>query len=117
MEKIKEMRVFIESEELSDRVWRHVAAWEDFPRNTLGMELVNSMDSINTCIVESYSHKSHHGRLHYLYTARGALFKSFVLLEKAGRRELGEMADFKERLEKLMPQINEYIQTAEHSAE
>lgn len=115
MQKIKEMRAFIESEELSDRVWKHVAAWEEFPRNTLGMELVNSMDSINTSIVESYSHKSHHGRMHYLYTARGALFKSFILLEKAARRELGEMSDFRERLEKIMPQINEYIQAAEQS--
>ncbi|MDD5208402.1 MAG: four helix bundle protein [Elusimicrobiales bacterium] len=117
MEKIREMRVFIESEEISDRVWKHMAAWEEFARNTLGMELVNSMDSINTCIAESYSHKSHHGRLHYLYMARGALFKSFILLEKAGRRELGEVADFKESLEKLMPQINEYIQSTEHSTE
>lgn len=117
MEKIRELRAFIESEELSDRVWRHVAAWDEFPRNTLGMELVNTLDSISTCIIESCSHKSHHGRMHYLYTARGALFKSFILLEKAARRKLGEVADFTQRLEKIMPQINEYIQAAEHSAE
>ncbi len=115
MEKIRELRVFVETEELSDRVWKYVAGWDDFARNTLGTELVNSLDSINTCIVESYSHKSHQGRMHYLYTARGALFKSFILLEKAGRRDLGAVKDFKESLGKLMPQINEYIQAQEHS--
>ena len=115
MEKIRELRVFVESEELSDSVWRHVADWGAFARDTLGRELVNSLDSVNTCIVESYSHKSHQGRLHYLYTARGSLFKSFILLEKAKRRELGAATDFKERLEKLLPQINEYIQAAERS--
>ena len=117
MQKIREMSIFAESEELSDRVWRHVVRWDEFSRETIGKELVTSIDAINTSIAESYSHKSHHGRMHYLYTARGALFKSFILLEKAARRDLGAVAEFARSLEKLMPQLNEYIAAAERPGE
>lgn len=115
MDEIRSLYIFDEGEELSDRVWMHVSDWGDFARNTLGAELVNSLDSFNAHLVESYSHKSHQGRLHYLYTARGALYKSYILLGKAKRRELAMETDFKERLERLLPRVNDYIQAAERS--
>lgn len=116
MHKLRELEIFRESEAISDQVWKHVAGWDSFPRDTLGLELVTSIDAINTNIAESHSHKSHHGRLHYLYTARGSLFKSLILLEKAARRELGMVRDFSAALERLMPQMDEYIAASERDA-
>lgn len=115
MEKIKELRVFRESEDLSDLIWKDVANWDAFSRDTIGKELVTSMDLVNTSIAESCGHRSHHGRLHYLYTARGSLFKAFILLKKAGRRELGAGEGFAKCLEDLLPQIDAYIESAERT--
>lgn len=115
MEKIKELRVFRESEDLSDLIWKDVANWDDFSRNTIGKELVTSMDLVNTSIAENCGHRSHHGRLHYLYTARGSLFKAFILLKKAGRRELGAGEGFAKCLEDLLPEMDEYIECAERT--
>ncbi|MDA8130106.1 MAG: four helix bundle protein [Elusimicrobia bacterium] len=117
MEKLREMNLFVESEELSDRVWRHVADWDGFSKDTMGRELVNSVDSISTSIAEGRSHRSRHGRMHYLYTARGHLFKAFILLERSARRGLGQGNELAGALERLMPQINDYIASEERSAE
>ena len=58
MDKLREMSIFMESEEISDRIWRDVAQWDEFSRDTIGKDLVLSIDAINTNIAESYSHKS-----------------------------------------------------------
>lgn len=113
MDRLKEMSLFMESEEISDQIWRDVAQWDEFSRDTIGKDLVVSIDAINTNIAESYSHKSRQGRMHYLYSARGSLFRTFILLEKAARRELSEVKDIALGLERLMPQINQYIEAAE----
>lgn len=117
MNKLREMSIFTESEEISDLIWRDVSLWDEFSRDTIGKDLVNSMDAINTNIAESYSHKSRQGRMHYLYSARGPLFRTLILLEKAVRRELCEAEEIALGLERLMPQINQYIETAEHMAD
>lgn len=117
MEKLKRTSIFVESEEISDLIWRDVANWDAFSRDTIGKELVTSIDSVNTNIAESYSHKSHQGRMHYLYTARGSLFRAVILLEKAARRELGAVTGFALSLEKLLPRIDEYIEAAERPAD
>jgi len=115
MQNLKKLNVFRQSEDLSDLIWRDVANWDTFSRDTVGKELVMSMDLVNTSIAESCGHRSHHGRLHYLYTARGSLFRAFILLEKAARRELGAGKGFIKCLEDLLPQIDEYIESAERT--
>lgn len=115
MEAIKELHIFRESESISDSIWKDVLNWELFCRDTIGKELVNSIDSVNASIAESHSHRSRHGRMHYLYTARGLLFKTLVLVEKASRRELALAPGVRGAVERLLPHINEYIAQAERA--
>ena len=48
------LRVYQLAEEITDHVWEAVLRWENFPRSTIGKQLVNSADSIgaNTCPVK-----------------------------------------------------------------
>ncbi|OIO02516.1 MAG: hypothetical protein AUJ51_06170 [Elusimicrobia bacterium CG1_02_56_21] len=114
MKSLTEAKLFRESEDLSDLIWRNIACWDVLARDTVGKELVNCIDSVSASLVESHSH-TRHGRLHYLYTARGSLFKAFVFLEKAIKREAGDVERIGKCMEGLLPLINEHISTVERN--
>ena len=76
--KLTNVEVFILSENLSNKIWNIVKSWDYFERDTMGKQLVRSVDSISSNIAES------HGRYHFKdkqkfgYYARGSLKKQKV---------------------------------------
>ncbi len=46
------LRVYQLSEQLANEIWKVVATWEYFPKDTLGKQIVRSADSIGANIDE-----------------------------------------------------------------
>lgn len=109
MEKLKGLRIFQESEDISDKIWLSVSSWDNFSRDTLGRQLARSMDSVGANIAEGYGRHGYQEHLQYLYIARGSLYETFAWLEKAGRRKLNFDRSVITKLENLLPQLNAYI--------
>ena len=60
IESFEDLDVYRLAEDLGDRVWDIVLNWSDFPRNSLGYQLVKSADSVGANLAEGF------GRFHFL---------------------------------------------------
>ena len=85
---LKDIEVFIISEELANFVWHIVKRWNYFEKETIGKQLVRATGSISANIAES------HGRYHYKdkqkfgYYARGSFEETKSWLRKCYDRNL-----------------------------
>ena len=111
---IYESDVFLLSENLANFIWRIVLQWNYFERDTVGKQLVRSVDSISANIAES------HGRFHYQdkknfgYFARGSLEETKSWVRKCRERKLmsdEELAQIETYLNELGPKLNALINT------
>ncbi len=92
---LTDLEVYNRAEILAEEVWQEVTGWKDFfAKDTVGKQLVRTMDSIGSNIAEGY------GRYHYkenknfcfysrgsLMEARGWIFK--IQKQKSNRRNKG----------------------------
>jgi four helix bundle protein len=112
VESFEALDVYRLAENLGDRIWNIVSTWQNFPKNSLGYQLVKSADSIGANIAEGF------GRFHFAENkqfariARGSLYETRHWLRRAYRRKLlneGETKKLQELLEELSPRLNAYI--------
>ena len=112
IESFEDLDVYRLSENLGDRVWDIVSNWPDFPRNSVGYQLVKSADSIAANIAEGF------GRFHFAENrqfariSRGSLYETRHWLRRAYKRNLlieGEIREIRELLDELSPRLNAYI--------
>ncbi|MDY6990433.1 MAG: four helix bundle protein [Thermodesulfobacteriota bacterium] len=112
IESFEDLEVYRLAENLGDRIWDVVSKWEDFPKRSLGYQLVKSADSIGANIAEGF------GRFHFAENrqfariARGSLCETRHWLRRAYRRRLlneGEIGKLQQLIEELSPRLNAYI--------
>lgn len=117
---LEELRVYNNAMELGEKVWRLVDHWNYFQKDTVGKQLVRSVDSIAANLSEGY------GRFHFKeaknfgYYSRGSLFETKTWLTKAHNRKLIESEDFKNlifELEIIGKMLNKYIKSIGHVSE
>jgi len=111
---IYESEVFSLAEKLANLIWKIVLRWNYFERDTVGKQLVRSVDSISANIAES------HGRFHYQdkknfgYYARGSFEETKSWIRKCRERELmsnEELVQIETYLNELGPKLNALINT------
>jgi len=114
LKKFMKVMFFLLSENLANFIWRIVLQWNYFERDTVGKQLVRSVDSISANIAES------HGRFHYQdkknfgYFARGSLEETKSWIRKCRERKLmsdEELAQIETYLNELGPKLNALINT------
>ena len=78
------------AEVICDNLWKRVAHWAPFARDTVGKQLVEAADSVGANIAEAYGRFHFGENLTFLYYARGSLFETKYWLNRARARELLE---------------------------
>src|SRR5689334_14899180 len=96
------LRVYKLSEQLSDEIWSIVLGWDNFSRDTVGNQVVRSIDSVGANRAEGEGRGSFQDNRRFIKIARGSLQETQHWLRRAFRRSLLT----KEQIEKLKPLID-----------
>lgn len=106
------MEVYTLAETLSDEIWNIVTKWEWFERDTVGKQLVRSVDSITANISEGYGRYFYKENIQFCYYARGSLIETKNWLRRAVKRGLLSEEQFAlllDRIENIGKKLNAYI--------
>jgi four helix bundle protein len=87
---LEDLRILQAAEAVCDNLWKRIAHWGPFARDTVGKQLVEAADSIGANIAESYGRYHFGEKLTFLYYARGSLFETKYWINRARTRELLE---------------------------
>ena len=112
IESFEDLDVYRLAEDLGDRIWDIVLAWSDFPKNTLGYQLVKAADSIGANIAEGFGRFHFAENRQFVRVSRGSLYETRHWLRRAYRRGLlkeEEIRELRNVLEELAPRLNAYI--------
>jgi four helix bundle protein len=106
------LQVYQLAEKLADEVWKIVATWQPFARDTTGKQLVRSVDSIGANIAEGTGRGSYQDNRRFVKIARGSLYETRHWLRRAYKRHLlndEQVASLKTILDELAPRLNAYL--------
>lgn len=106
------LRVYCLAEEIADLAWETVLRWRPLARQTVGVQLIRSADSIGANLAEGLGRGSHLENRKHARIARGSLFEVKHWLRRAYKRKLlsgSEIATFQRLIEELTPKISAYI--------
>jgi four helix bundle protein len=110
--KFEELEIYQLSEKLCDQIWDIVVQWDYFPKNTVGMQLVNASDGIGSNIAEGSGNGSYADFKRYVKISRGSLFETKHWLRRAYRRKLINEVDVKKLkplMDELLPRLSAFI--------
>lgn len=112
MIKLIDLEVYKTALEIGDKVWKIVAGWDHFNRDTLGKQFVNAADSVALNIAEGYGRFHFKENRNFSYYSRGSAFESTACLRKAHKRNLvtaEQNAELRQMFEKYFRLVNGYI--------
>ncbi len=110
--KFEELEIYQLAEKLSDLVWDMVIKWNTFPRNTVGGQYVEAVDSVSANISEGYGCGSFADRSRFAKISRGSLFETVHWTKKSKRRKLltdKESKKIFDIIDILLPKLSSYI--------
>ena len=100
--------------ELSEIIWKLIEVWDNFPRSTIGKQVVNAADSIAANISEGFGRFHYKENKQFLYYARGSLFETKTWITKARNRNLIKEYDYNsliEKIDSLGVKLNNYLKS------
>ena len=108
------LRVYLLSEKLSDLTWDIVSKWDTFAKNSVGLQLVRSSDSVGANIAEGTGRGSFNDNKRFAKIARASLYETKHWLRRAYRRNIinnGDTEILKNIIDELTPRLNSYIKS------
>ena len=84
MVRLEDLEVYSRSMKLGEDIWCAVKAWASFEKNTIGYQLIRSVDSVSANISESY------GRYHFMDLPKGKYTIEAIFSERSTRYSSGE---------------------------
>jgi four helix bundle protein len=106
------LRVYHLSEQISDRIWDIALGWDTFARDTIGKQLVRSVDSIGANIAEGTGRGTFVDNRRFVRIARGSLNETKHWLRRAYKRKLlnaNQIDSLKPLIDELAPKLNAYL--------
>ena len=100
--------------DLAEKFRSSVLTWDYFYKDTIGKQLVRSVDSIAANLSEGFGRYHFKENKQFCYFARGSLFETKTWIEKAHNARLfsnDEFNDFNETLNELSIKLNAYIKS------
>jgi four helix bundle protein len=116
----EKLEVYQLAEKLADEIWRLVAGWENFPKHTVGKQIVEASDSVCANIAEGCGRFSYKDNSRFIRIARGSLYETKNWLRRAYIRRLladEQVEKLKPLLEELLPKLNAYLRSIKKKAE
>ncbi len=92
--KLEELKVYQLAMDIGERVWVVVCKWDYFAKDTVGKQLVKSVDSIAANLSEGYGRFHYKENKQFCYYSRGSLFETKTWIKKAYDRRLIVDNDF-----------------------
>ena len=108
------LHVYQLAEKLSVSVWTLVSGWERIARDTVGLQLIRSADSIGANIAEGSGRGTYLDNRRFVRIARGSLYETRHWLRQAYLRGLidsNQVANLKHIVDELNPRLNAYLRT------
>jgi four helix bundle protein len=112
--KLEELKVYELSMDIGEAVWSIVIKWDFFAKDTVGKQLVRSVDSIAANLSEGFGRYHFNENKHFCYYARGSLFETKTWLKKANARSLIENQIYEKMikdLDSISLKLNNYIKS------
>ena len=97
---------------LSNQVWDIVNSWSNFEKDTIGRQLVRSIDSISANIAEGFGRFTKKDKIRFYQISKGSLQESMDWLNKTKVRKIITIEEFDRingSLNDLSKQINQLI--------
>lgn len=99
----EDLQVLQLAEKLADMIWDIVISWSYFEKDTLGKQIIRSVDSIGANIAEGAGRHNYQNNQRFVKIARGSLHQTKYWLKRAYSHKL--MTN--EQLNRLEPIIND----------
>ena len=112
--RLEEFETYNLSIELGERVWSAVNKWDFFNRDTIGKQLVRSVDSVAANLSEGLGRHFFKETRNFAYYSRGSLLETKTWLGKARRRALiseEEYESFDSEIRNIEVKLNNYIRS------
>ncbi|AFZ42701.1 hypothetical protein PCC7418_0472 [Halothece sp. PCC 7418] len=112
MGSFEDLQIYQIAEKLANKIWLIVSKWDYFAKDTIGKQLVRSVDSIGANIAEGNGRYNHKDKERFIKIARGSLYETRHWLRLAFARNLLAREDIdkiKPLVEELSPKLNAYL--------
>jgi len=110
--KLEELNVYKLSMDLGEKIWSIVDKWNIFEKDTIGRQLIRSVDSIAANISEGYERYHYNESKHFIYYSRGSLYETKTWITKAYNRNLIDNETFlqiEDEINTFAVRLNNYI--------
>lgn len=112
--KLEELKVYELSMELGESVWLIVEKWNYFSKDTIGKQLMRSVDSVAANLSEGFGRFHYKDAKNFTYFSRGSLYETKTWIRKANNRNLmneEEYLKFTEDINLIGKMLNSYIKS------
>lgn len=111
---LEELNVYKLAMVLGDRLYKIIATWNFFEKDTMGKQLLKAVDSIAANISEGFGRFHYKDSKQFYYYARGSLFETKTWISKIYNRNLIDENLFNEFIRDiniLGIKLNNYIKS------
>jgi len=111
---LDELRVYVLSMEMGEKIWNIVMGWNYFAKDTIGKQLVRAVDSVASNLSEGFGRYHYKEAVNFGYYSRGSLYETRTWLAKAHNRGLmtSQVFDqFMQEIDDIGIKLNNYIKT------
>jgi four helix bundle protein len=98
---LDDFKIYNQAMKLGEQVWSIVIQWNSFEKDTIGKQLLRSIDSIAANLSEGLGRFHFKDSKNFSYYARGSLFEAKTWIAKANQRNLISEEQFTELNEQL----------------
>ena len=112
--KLENLEIYNLSMDLGEKVYEIVNPWDYFQKDTIGKQLVRSIDSVGANIGEGFRRFHYKDKKNFCFYSRGSLYETKIWLTKAKNRRYIDENLFNILLtdiDKLGVKLNNYIKT------
>jgi len=109
---LEELRVYQSSMDLGEKIWNILIKWDYFAKDTVGKQLVRSIDSVAANLSEGFGRYFYKETKQFGYYSRGSLYETKTWLTKAFNRKLISEKDyngFMHEIKDIGIKLNNYI--------